>query len=62
MNALVKMVMSMLDDDHGVSEETYNHLCELREALSPNSSTRSDLDAIMRQVDATDGRFYLPIE
>lgn len=62
MNALVKMVMSMLDDDHGVSEETYNHLRELREALSPNSSTRSDLDAIMRQVDATDGRFYLPIE
>lgn len=62
MNALVKMVMSMLDDDHGVSEETYNHLCELRGALSPNSSTRSDLDAIMRQVDAIDGRFYLPIE
>lgn len=62
MNALIKMVASMLDDDHGVSEETYNHLRELRDSLSPNSSARTDLDTIMRRVDATDGRFYTPID
>ena len=61
MNALTKMVVSMLNDDHGVSEKTYKHLRELIHELNDNSAIRADLDAVMRQVDATDGRFYLPI-
>lgn len=59
MNPLINMIMSMLKDDHGISEETYNNLYKIKESLNIHSPMRMDLDAIMRQVDATDGRFYI---
>lgn len=61
MNALTKLVVSMLDDDAGVSERTFRNLVSLI-GLMKNSGMRSDLEAIIRQAKATDGRFYLPIE
>lgn len=60
MNALIKMVQSMLNDDHGVSEQTYMSLLEMFNTV--DADTQAELMAIFRRVDATDGRFYLPID
>jgi len=64
MNALVSkslldLVTAVLADDHGVSEEAYFHLVDLREALK-GTETGEDLAEIRRATDATDGRIYLP--
>lgn len=61
MNSLVDLVESMLNDDHGVSEQTYQYLRELHDNVS-DAAVQNRLSGIMRKVDATDGRFYLPIE
>lgn len=47
------------DDDNGVSEEVFGRLKEL---IQDNKELRvyKKLQDLMRQVDATDGRFYLP--
>lgn len=57
---LIGMIESMLNDDHGVSEQTYQYLRDLVD--SADDDIRERLSGIMRKVDATEGRFYLPIE
>ena len=44
-----QLLVTLLDDEHGVSEDAYNLMLEL--GLPP---------MIQNQVDATDGRFYIP--
>jgi len=44
-----QLLRTLLDDEYGVSEKAYNLMLEL--GLPPK---------IQNQVDAVDGRFYLP--
>jgi hypothetical protein len=45
-----KLIASLYDDDHGISEESHNLLSQiLSEAGEPR----------IKNIDATDGRFYL---
>lgn len=51
----IRLIISMLDDDDGVSEETWNELC-----FWLNVQYGSEVTAMLNNaVDATDGRFYL---
>jgi len=51
----ISLTISMLADEHGVSEVTWELLCTWIDArFSPEITS-----AIMNSVDATDGRFYL---
>ena len=45
-------VRSLLDDEHGITEESYNYLRQLFHMV-PN------LDVIWEEVEACDGRFYM---
>lgn len=47
----------LLDQDDGVSEQTYNALVELGDSICPDFVRRNT-----RFVDATDGRFYIKSE
>lgn len=60
MNPLVKMIYSMLNDEHGISIKTYGHLYDLRASISEGSKMREQIDWLMRHIDATNERFYLP--
>lgn len=55
-DAIVDLVVSMLLDDHGMSEHTYTLLGEISK---PDNDLGSKISLIMSKVDATDGRFYL---
>ena len=51
----IRLIISMLDDDDGVSEETWNELC-----FWLNAQYGSDVTAVLHgAVNATDGRLYL---
>lgn len=58
-HTILQLVKSMLTDEHGVSQETYDALCSLRYVYQDTDLGES-LRGIMRKVDATDGRYYLP--
>lgn len=51
---LVKITDSMLDDDHGISKETYDLLLRIF------SEHPGILLYLINNVDATDNRFYYP--
>ncbi len=55
---MLNVIESMLEDDNGVNEKTYFHLLDFRDQLQGEQKDR--LVAIMRRVNATDNRFYLP--
>lgn len=48
-------ICDVLKDDHGISERAYNSLCDLAESMNCDL-----LNTMLKKVDATDGRFYLP--
>lgn len=53
-NALRDLVISILDDENGISSVTYDNLTAFCGAI------RADCDDIWLLVDAADGRFFLP--
>lgn len=51
---IIDIIVSALQDEHGVSQDTFDEIRQLRDL------TKSDrLGAICLAADATDGRFYL---
>jgi len=54
-NSVIVMFQKLLDDEQGVSEEAYNEMVYFAELMEYES-----LYEMLRHVDATDGRFYLP--
>jgi hypothetical protein len=56
---LIRLIESMLTDENGVSEETYNSLIAFIDELTPNAYYKAQ--KLLRQTDATDGRFYIPL-
>lgn len=52
---IVAFAKAVLNDDNGISEEAYSILWN----MAKNDSELSDL---LEKVDATDGRFYLPVD
>ena len=62
---VTRFVTICLDDDDGISENAYNTLLDLFNAVLDEDGWKqvgSDLERIIRNVRATDGRFYLPID
>ena len=55
---LLSMIEAMLTDDHGINQQTYFHLLDLRDTLQ--GEERDRLREILSRVDGTDGRFYIP--
>lgn len=53
MSKFLKFVTAVLTDENGISEEAFAALYELAE-------DSSEIRDLLRKVDATDGRFYLP--
>ena len=51
--SLLALAKAILDDDHGVSEEAYDILRKM-------SEDNAELSDLLRKVEATDGRYYLP--
>ncbi len=45
---------ALLNDDEGVNEKGYEALCQFAESIDPK-----ELENKRREVDATDGRFYI---
>ena len=52
-------LMAALEDEHGINEEAWNRLIELCFYLY-GPDIPSDIESVIRQVKATDGRYYLP--
>jgi hypothetical protein len=50
---IIRLAAAVLDDGHGVSEQTYELLCTLLKLSE-------DGQRLLKRVDATDGRYYLP--
>jgi hypothetical protein len=57
---LVQLFQSLLDDDHGVSEDAYRLMVQVIKQQSP--TVQSQLLDLLDRTEATDGRFYLPEE
>ncbi len=56
----IKLIISMLDDDDGISEETWNELCYWLNAQYGSEVTAVLTNAVIIEIkDATDGRVYL---
>jgi hypothetical protein len=56
---MVKLAEKMLDDPHGVSEETLNAFQEAFDSIyGPRACPR--LEKILKNIKGTDGRVYLP--
>ena len=59
--SFIKLIENLLNDDNGISEESYNHILDMIEENFGNIHP-DDFNiwmSIYRQVKATDGRFYL---
>jgi hypothetical protein len=56
MSTLERLVRTLLEDEHGISEESFNCLAELTSELGEN------LRILFTQADAVDGRFFHPGE
>ena len=54
--AILDLARSLLDDDEGISQASFELLVDLM-AMGCRAEKRNE---ILRRVDATDGRFYLP--
>jgi len=52
---MLKLFIQLLDDDGGVSEEVFRHLVDLADHFD-----YEELKDLLAQVEATDGRYYLP--
>jgi len=50
---LIAFILTVLDDDHGISQDSYN-------AINCMRGCNVELDAILDAVDAIDGRYFLP--
>ena len=60
--ALLSFVKACLDDEHGISENAYNALIDLRDAIQSNPAVHVSniLQSLTDMTDGTDGRFYIP--
>ena len=56
MTALRNFILAVLDDDHGISEVSWDELGELLQSAGEFEL----LGELSSQVEATDGRFYIP--
>ena len=57
-NAICKVLLALLNDDNGISEDAYKALRELID--SEFTIIPLAVRDILNRVEATDGRFYLP--
>lgn len=55
---MLDIIRSMLQDENGVSEQTYMHLHDYYQQIA-ETPIGFELGKILRMVDATDNRFYL---
>lgn len=51
-NMLLRLIHSILDDDHGISEDAWNEICEM-------SKMHPELLSIILCAESYDGRYYL---
>ena len=56
---ILKLIKSLLDDDHGVNEDAWTYLNILVVRIFGNAVPDSIGD-LLDKVKATDGRYYLP--
>lgn len=53
----VELAKNVLNDEYGVSEETYTNILEFISSYGEEGKKESE--QLSRMVDATDGRFYI---
>lgn len=59
MDGFSSLAKSILDDDQGISELSYNKLCELSKELGKYGYYSEFEYEIKPKVNATEGRYYL---
>ena len=54
-------LVNLLTDDDGISEKAFDHMCLVIDRMFPDGKNGPGfISEILRNVEATDGRFYLP--
>lgn len=56
----MKFLDALLNDEHGINEEAWEHLNILVLQVFGGMNVPKSVATLLDQVEATDGRFYLP--
>jgi len=56
---MFQFISSILNDEHGISQEGWNNLLLVVRALEPSDEKNRILD-LLDTVDAVDGRYFVP--